>query len=78
MLVPIIVVGKGNPVFFNFAAHGAGRQMSRKKAKDKYCWESVEEYLKCNNVKLITGGLNECPGAYKPIEEVMKSQSDLV
>jgi tRNA-splicing ligase RtcB len=73
-----LVRGKGKAESLNSAAHGAGRAMSRKKAKEKYRWASVREELKHKRIKLISAGLDEVPGAYKPIEEVMAAQIDLV
>lgn len=73
-----LVLGKGNPKSLNSAAHGAGRAMSRTAAKEKYRWASVREELKHKRVKLISGGLDEVPGAYKDILQVMAAQSDLV
>lgn len=73
-----LVRGKGNPESLNSAAHGAGRAMSRKAAKEKYRWASVKDQLKNSRVKLISGGLDEVPGAYKDIHEVMSAQADLV
>ena len=37
-----------------------------------------EEYLKLNNVTLLGGGMDESPQAYKPIESVIKAQTELV
>ena len=73
-----LVRGKGKPESLNSAAHGAGRAMSRKAAKEKYRWASVRDELKHKRVKLISGGLDEVPGAYKDIQAVMKAQTDLV
>ncbi len=73
-----LVMGKGNAQSLDSAAHGAGRAMSRKAAKDKYRWSSVKDELKHKRVKLISAGLDEVPGAYKNIHEVMAAQSELV
>lgn len=73
-----LVLGKGKPESLNSAAHGAGRAMSRKAAKEKYRWASVKDQLKHSRVKLISGGIDEVPGAYKDIRTVMKAQEDLV
>jgi tRNA-splicing ligase RtcB len=73
-----LVRGKGVAASLNSAAHGAGRAMSRKAAKEKYRWASVKDELKHKRVKLISGGIDEVPGAYKRIEEVMAAQDDLV
>lgn len=73
-----LVRGKGKAESLNSAAHGAGRAMSRKAAKEKYRWASVRDELQDKRVKLISGGLDEVPGAYKNIRQVMNAQTDLV
>lgn len=79
MASPAFVVrGKGNLASINSASHGAGRAMSRKAAKEKYSWDFWRAVLKKRGVRLLAGGLDEVPGAYKPIEDVMAAQSELV
>lgn len=73
-----IVRGKGNLSSFSSAAHGAGRAMSRKKAKLAFDKKEVAQYLDEKGVQLIGAGLDEAPMAYKNILDVMKAQSDLV
>ncbi len=73
-----VVRGKGNPASLNSCSHGAGRKMSRKKAKATYSWSEVKKYLKEREVVLMSAGLDEVPMAYKNIETVMAAQSDLV
>ena len=73
-----LVRGKGKVESLNSAAHGAGRAMSRTAAKEKYRWASVKDELRHKRVTLISAGLDEVPGAYKSIEEVMAAQDDLV
>lgn len=73
-----IVRGKGNESSLRSAAHGAGRKMSRKAAKESITGSAMKKILSNANVKLIGGGTDEAPIAYKDIEEVMKSQTDLV
>ena len=73
-----IVRGKGNAQSVNSASHGAGRCMSRSKAKQAFRWKQWNDYLKQRNVRLLAGGLDEVPGAYKNIHSVMQAQSDLV
>jgi tRNA-splicing ligase RtcB len=70
--------GKGNAASLNSASHGAGRVMSRHKAKETYNWKMVQPYLDERGVKLISAGLDEVPMVYKNIEEVMAAQTDLV
>lgn len=73
-----IVAGKGNDASLQSAAHGAGRLLSRTKAKSAFTREDVNYYLQKQGVELIGGGLDEAPMAYKDIHEVMKSQTELV
>ena len=73
-----IVRGKGSAESFNSCAHGAGRRMSRKAAAKRFSLKDLElqtEGVVCRKDK---GVLDEIPGAYKDIEEVMANQSDLV
>ena len=73
-----VVRGKGNPDSLNSASHGAGRCMSRTAAKAAFGWKQWREHLSRQNVRLLAGGLDEVPGAYKNIHDVMAAQSDLV
>lgn len=73
-----IVTGLGNEDSICSAAHGAGRAMSRREAKEKFDWTMLKEFLTVENVRLLAGGLDESPEAYKPIQQVMASQKDLV
>jgi tRNA-splicing ligase RtcB len=70
--------GKGSAASLNSASHGAGRLMSRHKARETYNWKMVKPYLDERGVKLISAGLDEVPMVYKNIEEVMAAQTDLV
>lgn len=73
-----VVRGKGNVESLKSASHGAGRRMSRKKAKDKYNWNAVRKDLAKKGVRVLSAGADEVPGVYKNIEDVMREQSDLV
>jgi tRNA-splicing ligase RtcB len=73
-----VVRGKGVAASLNSASHGAGRRMSRKKAKDTFSWDAVQNFLRERNVTLLSAGLDEVPMAYKDIDAVMAAQSDLV
>ena len=70
--------GKGNADSLNSASHGAGRVMSRNKARESFNWKMVKPYLEERGVKLISAGLDEVPMVYKNIEAVMAAQTDLV
>ena len=73
-----IARGKGSAASLESAAHGAGRVMSRKQAKNTYRWKEVKPYLDARKVKLLSAGLDEVPMVYKDIDEVMAAQADLV
>jgi len=73
-----IVKGKGNVESFCSCAHGAGRLMSRNKAKKAYTLDDLIEQTKGVECRKDGGVLDEIPGAYKPIQQVMENQSDLV
>lgn len=73
-----VVRGKGVEASLLSAAHGAGRKMSRTAAKSKFNWKDVKRFLDQRGVTLMSAGLDEVPMAYKDIEQVMKSQRDLV
>jgi tRNA-splicing ligase RtcB len=73
-----VVRGLGNVESINSAAHGAGRRMSRKQAFDQFDWDMVDARLKSSGVELLSAGLDEAPGAYKDIRQVMADQADLV
>lgn len=73
-----IVKGKGETASVNSASHGAGRKMSRTKAMQSVTDKQFKDELKKHNVKLLGGGLDESPFAYKDIEVVMQSQQALV
>jgi tRNA-splicing ligase RtcB (3'-phosphate/5'-hydroxy nucleic acid ligase) len=73
-----IVRGKGLAASINSASHGAGRLMSRTKAKENILPGQVNKFLKQAGVELIGSGLDEAPMAYKDIHQVMASQKDLV
>lgn len=73
-----VVRGKGHPGSLNSASHGAGRRMSRTQAKKEFNWKHWKDHLNDKNVRLLAGGLDEVPGAYKNIHDVMAAQTDLV
>jgi tRNA-splicing ligase RtcB len=73
-----VVRGKGVAESLNSAAHGAGRRMSRSRAKATLTWDRAQRFLRERGVTLLSAGLDEMPMAYKDIDEVMAAQSDLV
>ena len=73
-----IVRGKGSADSFHSCAHGAGRLMSRNAAQKKFSLKDLEEQTQGVVCRKDKGVLDEIPGAYKPIDEVMENQKDLV
>ncbi|MEU7031332.1 RtcB family protein [Streptomyces sp. NPDC046275] len=73
-----IVKGLGNEASFNSASHGAGRRMSRSAAKRRFSTRDLEEQTRGVECRKDSGVVDEIPGAYKPIEQVMEQQHDLV
>lgn len=73
-----VVEGKGNAQSLNSASHGAGRTMSRTQAFKTLSEEDWKRHLKDEGIDLLAAGLDEAPGAYKPIDEVIAQQQDLV
>jgi tRNA-splicing ligase RtcB len=73
-----VVRGLGVSASLESASHGAGRLMSRKAALDSISKGSRDGYLKERGITLLGGGLDESPQAYKPIDEVIAAQRDLV
>lgn len=73
-----IVRGLGNPDSYHSASHGAGRRMSRGQAKREYTVDDLAEQTQGVNCRKDQGVLDEIPGAYKDIDQVMENQKDLV
>ncbi len=73
-----IVRGLGNDESFHSCSHGAGRAMSRAEAKRRF---TVEDHAKATagiECRKDADVIDETPAAYKPIDEVMNAQKDLV
>jgi tRNA-splicing ligase RtcB len=75
-----IVKGLGNPESFKSCSHGAGRKMGRKQAQRNL--DLKKEIAKMEQQGIVHGirharDLDEAPGAYKDINEVMENQKDL-
>lgn len=73
-----IVRGKGNEESFHSCSHGAGRAMSRNEAKKRFTVEDhvrMTEGVECRKDADV---IDETPAAYKPIDDVMAAQADLV
>jgi len=73
-----IVSGCGNASSLNSASHGAGRRLSRSKAKESITGSEIKKQLKQAGVELIGGSRDEAPNAYKTLDEVMSCQKELV
>ncbi len=73
-----IVRGRGSAESFDSCAHGAGRRMSRNEAKRKFSPRDLEAQTAGVICRKDKGVIDEIPGAYKPIDEVMANQADLV
>ena len=75
-----VVTGLGNPDSYTSAAHGAGRRMSRKRAKRDL---SIDDFREAMAGRTWQAGraerlVDESPMAYKDIAAVMADQADLV
>lgn len=73
-----IVRGKGNLDSYCSCSHGAGRTMSRAKARKAFTVEDLKEQTAGVECRKDDAVLDEIPGAYKPIDQVMHNQRDLV
>lgn len=73
-----IVEGLGNPESFCSCSHGAGRRMSRTKAKATFSVEDLKAQTAGVECRKDADVVDEIPGAYKSIDEVMENQKDLV
>ena len=73
-----IVRGKGSAQSFDSCAHGAGRRMSRNEANRRFTTADLASQTQGVVCRKDKGVLDEIPGAYKDIDEVMANQVDLV
>lgn len=76
-----IVRGKGSADSLCSSSHGAGRVLSRSKAKKTITLEEFREMMGDKNTDGFTVDetrIDECPAAYKPIDMVMENQKDLI
>ncbi len=75
----VLAVGKGNPEWNNSAPHGAGRLMSRTKAKESL---DMEEYRKAMagvyTTSVNESTLDEAPMAYKSLGDIIEAIQDSV
>lgn len=73
-----VVEGRGNPLSFNSAPHGAGRNFSRRKARETFTHEELREAMRGIEYRDSDAFVDEIPGAYKDILGVMADAVDLV
>jgi tRNA-splicing ligase RtcB len=73
-----VVRGLGSEQSFWSASHGAGRRMSRTKAKKTFTVDDLIAQTAGVESRKDAGVVDEIPGAYKDINEVIAAQSDLV
>jgi tRNA-splicing ligase RtcB (3'-phosphate/5'-hydroxy nucleic acid ligase) len=73
-----IVRGLGNPESFESCSHGAGRVMSRTKAKKMFTVADQVKATEGVECRKDADVIDEIPMAYKDIDAVMAAQSDLV
>jgi tRNA-splicing ligase RtcB len=73
-----IVCGKGHEAAYCSCSHGAGRRLSRTKAKKEFTLDDLAAQTEGVECRKDAGVLDEIPGAYKDIEKVMQAQSELV
>lgn len=75
----ILAIGKGNPDWNYSAPHGAGRLMSRSEAKEKLNIDNFKEEMKgIYSTSVNESTLDECPMAYKSIDEIIENIKDTV
>jgi len=73
-----IVQGRGNHDAYCSCSHGAGRKMSRNAAKKYFTVDDLAVQTAGVECRKDDGVLDEIPGAYKDIDQVMSAQTDLV
>ncbi len=73
-----IVEGKGNPDSLYSSSHGAGRAISRTKAKQSLSVDKFHRDMEGIKAKVGPSTLDESPDAYKDIFEIMRLQKDMV
>ena len=77
----LLCIGKGNPDWNYSAPHGAGRLMSRSKAKESFTVSEYKRTMKEADVYSSSVGestLDECSMAYKPMQSILDNIQDTV
>jgi tRNA-splicing ligase RtcB len=73
-----IVSGLEHPMAFNSAPHGAGRRFSRTKAREHFTLKDLQQSMAGIEFHAKPAFIDEIPGAYKDIDEVMANARELV
>lgn len=75
----LICVGKGNPDWNHSAPHGAGRSMSRSKAKNDLSMDDYKDQMRnVYTTSVVESTLDEAPGAYKSSDNILNNITDTV
>lgn len=75
----IIAIGKGNDDWNNSAPHGAGRIMSRIKAKETFKLDEFKKSMEgIYTTSVVEETIDEAPFVYKPMEEIIDNVKDSV
>lgn len=75
----LVCIGKGNPDWNYSAPHGAGRLLSRSKAKELLGMDEYQESMSgIYTTSVSRETIDEAPQAYKPMEEIIRAVADTV
>ncbi|MEK4667336.1 RtcB family protein [Niallia sp. FSL R7-0271] len=75
----LIAIGKGNAEWNESAPHGAGRLMSRTKAKERVSLTEFQDSMKeVWTTSVNESTLDESPMAYKPMEDIIRHSVDTI
>lgn len=75
----IIAVGKGNQDWNCSAPHGAGRIMSRTKAKERFKLEEFKQSMKdVYSTSVVEETIDESPMVYKSMQEIIENTKDTI
>lgn len=75
----LLCAGKGNLDWLNSAPHGAGRIMSRAKARESLTMEDFKNSMNgIYSTSVVESTIDESPMAYKPIEQILEDIKDTV
>ncbi|QDQ06493.1 RtcB family protein [Bacillus sp. BD59S] len=75
----IIAFGKGNPDWNYSGPHGAGRIMSRKKAKESLSLEEFQSTMtEVWTTSVVESTIDEAPMVYKPMDEIIENTKETI